>query len=160
MLVERKNLEFSYVQGMNVIAAPFLYAMKSELEAFYCFARFIEVNCPLYVKKTLDGVHRGLQVRQIRPLDIYDHVLILQVKILETSMATLDPELHTYLKGKGVAAQTYAFPSILTFSACTPPLDQVLALWDFLLAFGVHLNVICVVAQLHLYRQAILDDPR
>lgn len=56
-------LPFTYVQGMNVIAAPFLYTMPSELEAFFCFARFIEQSCPLYVQQTLEGVHRGLKVR-------------------------------------------------------------------------------------------------
>lgn len=55
--------EFSYVQGMNVLAAPFLYACQSEVEAFRCFSRFIEYCCPLYVQPTLSGVHRGLQVR-------------------------------------------------------------------------------------------------
>lgn len=55
-------LTFTYVQGMNVLAAPFLYTMPSELEAFFCFARFIEYSCPLYVQQTLEGVHRGLKV--------------------------------------------------------------------------------------------------
>ena len=53
---------FTYVQGMNVLAAPFLYTMPSELEAFYCFSNFIEVMCPSYVQPTLEGVHRGLKV--------------------------------------------------------------------------------------------------
>lgn len=48
---------------MNVLAAPFLYTLPSELEAFYCFSKFIEVCCPLYVQPTLEGVHRGLKVR-------------------------------------------------------------------------------------------------
>jgi len=47
---------------MNVLAAPFLYTMPSEVEAFYCFAKFIEECCPLYVQPTLEGVHRGLKV--------------------------------------------------------------------------------------------------
>ena len=37
--------------------------MPSELEAFFCFAKFIEEPCPLYVQPTLEGVHRGLRVR-------------------------------------------------------------------------------------------------
>jgi len=57
------RLNFTYVQGMNVLAAPFLYTLPSELEAFYCFSRFIESHCPLYVQPTLEGVHRGLKVR-------------------------------------------------------------------------------------------------
>lgn len=58
---EDQNLGFTYVQGMNVLAAPFLYTMPSELEAFFCFAKFIEESCPLYVQPTLEGVHQGLK---------------------------------------------------------------------------------------------------
>ena len=58
-----QRLAFNYVQGMNVLAAPFLYTMPTEVEAFYSFARFIERACPLYVQPTLEGVHRGLKVR-------------------------------------------------------------------------------------------------
>jgi cell cycle arrest protein BUB2 len=47
---------------MNVLAAPFLYTMPSELEAFFCFAKFIEEVCPTYVQPTLEGVHHGLKV--------------------------------------------------------------------------------------------------
>ena len=69
-LVDRQEssqqLGFTYVQGMNVLAAPFLYTMPSELEAFFCFAKFIEESCPLYVQPTLEGVHRGLRVRFIQ----------------------------------------------------------------------------------------------
>jgi cell cycle arrest protein BUB2 len=60
---ETNQLGFTYVQGMNVLAAPFLYTMPSEVEAFYCFSKFIEEACPLYVQPTLEGVHRGLKVK-------------------------------------------------------------------------------------------------
>jgi cell cycle arrest protein BUB2 len=49
---------------------------------------------------------------------------------------------------------------VLTLCACTPPLDQVLQLWDFLLAFGVHLNVLCVIAQLLLMRDDVMAMAR
>lgn len=42
--------------------------MPSELEAFFCFAKFIEEACPLYVQPTLEGVHSGLKVIPDRPL--------------------------------------------------------------------------------------------
>ncbi|KAF8971039.1 bub2 protein [Flammula alnicola] len=122
---EIDQLGFTYVQGMNVLAAPFLYTMPSEVEAFFCFAKFIEESCPLYVQPTLEGVHRGLKL--------------------------LDRCLQFNL-----SAEIYAFPSVLTLCACTPPLDQVLQLWDFLLAFGVHLNVLCVIAQLLLMRDEVM----
>jgi hypothetical protein len=50
--------------------------------------------------------------------------------------------------------------AMLTMCACTPPLDQVLQLWDFLLAFGVHLNVLCVIAQLLLMRDEVMTSTR
>ncbi|KAJ3492137.1 hypothetical protein NLI96_g233 [Meripilus lineatus] len=133
------HLGFTYVQGMNVLAAPFLYTMPSELEAFFCFAKFIEESCPLYVQPTLEGVHRGL-------------------KLLDRCLKIVDPELYGHLRAKNLAAEIYAFPSVLTLCACTPPLDQVLQLWDFLLAFGVHLNVLCVIAQLLLMRDKLMQS--
>jgi hypothetical protein len=61
-LQDTQAMSFTYVQGMNVLAAPFLYTMPSEVEAFFCFSKFIEECCPLYVQPTLEGVHRGLKV--------------------------------------------------------------------------------------------------
>jgi hypothetical protein len=57
---------------MNVLSAPFLYTMPSQLEAFACFSTFIEHSCPLYVQPTLVGVHRGLKVglALFRPLTL------------------------------------------------------------------------------------------
>lgn len=136
----RDDLEFTYVQGMNVLAAPFLYIMPTEIEAFWSFAKFIEVHCPLYVQPTLEGVHRGL-------------------KLLDACLKRLDRELYNHLRSKNLSAEIYAFPSVLTLCACTPPLDQVLQLWDFLLAFGVHLNVLCVIAQMLLMRDELIVSP-
>ncbi|CAE6357907.1 unnamed protein product [Rhizoctonia solani] len=133
------QLPFRYVQGMNVLAAPFLYSLSSELEAFHCFSRFIEIECPLYVQPTLEGVHRGL-------------------KLLDRCLQIADPELFQHLRSKNLSAEIYAFPSVLTLCACTPPLAEVLRLWDFLLAFGVHLNILCVIAQLFLMRDSILSS--
>lgn len=50
-----------YVQGCNVLAAPFLYVLPSQLEAWACFTTFIEKQAPRYVRPTLVGVHDGLQ---------------------------------------------------------------------------------------------------
>jgi len=130
-----------YVQGMNVLAAPFLYAARSEAEAFVAFHRFITHECPGYVRGAMDGVHKGLA--------LVDRVL-----------AVVDPKLSLYLIGKGMHAELYAFPSVLTLCACTPPLPEVLRLWDFLFAYGAHLNILCIVAQLVMLRQSILTSPR
>lgn len=53
----------TYVQGMNVLAGPFLLALP-EVEAFHSFSTFIFKWCPLYVQPTMRGVHCGLRVTQ------------------------------------------------------------------------------------------------
>eukprot|EP00842_Homolaphlyctis_polyrhiza_P000077 jgi/Hompol1/106/HPOL_002019-RA len=131
------NLRFTYVQGMNVLAAPFLYVLP-ELDAFFTFASFIQHSCPLYVQPALEGVHCG-------------------VKLLDKCLQEIDPELFDYLKCKQLTATVYAFPSVMTFSVSTPPLDQVLHLWDFLLAYGVHLNILCILAQLLEIKQDLMS---
>ncbi|KAJ3040859.1 hypothetical protein HDV00_010319 [Rhizophlyctis rosea] len=130
------NLKYSYVQGMNVLAGPFLYVMP-ELDAFYSFMQFIQCTCPLYVQPQLEGVHCGAE-------------------LMDRCMQIVDPQLYEHLKAKRLNAKLYAFPSIMTLSACTPPLEEVLRLWDFYIAFGVHLNILCVIAQLTLVRDQIL----
>ena len=60
--MQDSGVDAQYVQGMNVISAPFLYAARSEVEAFSLFSIFIQRECPGYVKPTMEGVHRGLKV--------------------------------------------------------------------------------------------------
>lgn len=131
-----------YVQGMNVLAAPFLYAAHSEVQAFAGFNKLITTVCPGYVRGgSMDGVHKGLA--------LVDEVL----KIV-------DVKLYAYLMSKDMTAKIYGFASVLTLSACTPPLPEVLVLWDFLFAYGPHLNLLCIVAQLVLIRDQLLTSSR
>ncbi|ELR06855.1 hypothetical protein VC83_04839 [Pseudogymnoascus destructans] len=130
----------TYVQGMNVLAAPFLYTARSESEAFVAFYRFITHEVPGYVRGAMSGVHKGLA-------------------LVDKVLSIVDPKLSLYLMGKGMHAELYAFPSVLTLCACTPPLPEVLRLWDFLFAYGAHLNILCIVAQLVMLRNSILSSP-
>ncbi|KAI0486060.1 rab-GTPase-TBC domain-containing protein [Xylaria cf. heliscus] len=129
----------TYVQGMNVLAAPFLYAARSEAEAFVAFHQLLTKECPGYIRGAMDGVHRGL---------------VLVDKVL----GIVDTKLSLYLTSKGLSAEIYAFPSVLTLCACTPPLPEVLRLWDFLFAYGPHLNILCIVAQLIMMRNELLGS--
>ncbi|KAL4780200.1 rab-GTPase-TBC domain-containing protein [Aspergillus varians] len=129
-----------YVQGMNVLCAPFLYAARSEVEAFALFHTFITRECPGYIRGAMDGVHRGLF-------------------LVDRCLEIVEPKLAAYLFSKGLQAKLYAFPSVLTLCACTPPLPEVLHLWDFLFAYGPHLNILCIVAQLILMRDTLLKSP-
>lgn len=130
-----------YVQGMNVLCAPFLYASRSEVEAFALFHHFVTQECPGYVRGAMDGVHKGL-------------------KLVDKCLEVVEPKLANHLFGKGMYAELYAFPSVLTLCACTPPLPEVLHLWDFLFAYGPHLNILCIVAQLIRIRDKLLASPR
>lgn len=132
--------QIGYVQGMNVLCGPFLYASRSEVEAFTAFERLITKECPGYVRGSMEGVHKGLA--------LVDRVL-----------HVVDPKLYSYLMSYNLEAKIYAFASVLTMCACTPPLPEVLQLWDFLFAYGPHLNILCIVAQLILIRDQILNSP-
>ncbi|KAJ6101844.1 hypothetical protein N7486_004271 [Penicillium sp. IBT 16267x] len=131
-----------YVQGMNVLCAPFLYAARSEVEAFALFHFFVTKECPGYIRGAMDGVHRGL-------------------RLVDRCLEIVEPKLAAHLFSKGMYAELYAFPSVLTLCACTPPLPEVLHLWDFLFAYGSHLNIVCIVAQLVRMRDTLLasDNP-
>ena len=130
-----------YVQGMNVLSAPFLYASRSESEAFALFHHFLTTECPGYVRGAMEGVHRGLA-------------------LVDKCLALVEPKLSQFLLSKGMHAEIYAFPSVLTLCACTPPLPEVLHLWDFLFAYGPHLNILCIVAQLLMLKDQLLASPR
>ncbi|KAI1613355.1 cell cycle arrest protein BUB2 [Exophiala viscosa] len=130
----------TYLQGVNVLAAPLLYASRSEAQAYALLTCLLTEHIPTYLSPTMSGVHRGL--------DLIDRIL-----------SYINPTLSAYLLSKSLPAKIYAFPSVLTLCACTPPLPEVLKLWDFLFAFGVHLNVICVVAQLLLLKDQLLNEP-
>lgn len=130
-----------YVQGMNVLCAPFLYAARSEVEAFALFHYFITKECPGYIRGAMDGVHRGLQ-------------------LVDRCLEIVDAKLASHLFSRGMYAELYAFPSVMTLCACTPPLPEVLHLWDFLFAYGPHLNILCIVAQLNRIRDTILQSER
>src|SRR6201999_1394911 len=105
------------------------------------FERCISNEVPAYVRGSMEGVHKGLA-------------------IVDKLLAIIDPELSHYLLSKSMKAEIYAFPSVLTMCACTPPLPEVLQLWDFLFAYGPHLNILCIVAQLTIMRSQILQSPR
>lgn len=96
---------------MNVLAAPFLYTMPSELEAFFCFSKFIEESCPLYVQPTLEGVHRGLKVPLLHSNSLgLRHLTYFYLQLLDRCLQFVDPELFGYLRSKNLSAEIYAFP--------------------------------------------------
>ncbi|KAJ2964904.1 hypothetical protein NQZ79_g353 [Umbelopsis isabellina] len=131
-----KYWQFSYVQSMSCLVLPFVNVM-SELDAFFSFTTFVRHCCPLYVQPNCIGARCG-------------------AKLLEACLKILDPELLGYLHGKGLDAEEYAHQDISTFSASALPFSETLHLWDIMLAFGFHLNIVFIVARLVRRRKKIL----
>eukprot|EP00767_Chilomastix_cuspidata_P003080 gnl/Chilomastix_cuspidata/3200.p1 GENE.gnl/Chilomastix_cuspidata/3200~~gnl/Chilomastix_cuspidata/3200.p1 ORF type:complete len:345 (-),score=160.20 gnl/Chilomastix_cuspidata/3200:962-1996(-) len=125
-----------YVQGMNVLCAPLLYVMP-EVEAFFCFRRLVKCVCPFYVTQNIEGVMAG-------------------VELLDRVIAAADPVLAEHLRTHDVHAHTWGVPPVMTFGAASPPLAEVLILWDFLLAFGLHWGIVCTAARVVALRDRVL----
>jgi hypothetical protein len=53
----------------------------------------------------------------------------------------------------------YFQSAVLTLCANTPSLPQLLQLWDYLLSFGTHLSILCILAQLLLIRDELMASP-
>jgi len=134
---EEERLSFAYVQGMNALCGPLLYVLP-ELDAFYCFEVLVTQLVPGYVWKNMNGVLSGCH-------------------LVEECLKQFDITLWEHMTKKlKVSSKVYAFAPLLTLSACSPPLENVLQLWDFYFAAGVHLNVPVLAAQFILRRQSIL----
>jgi cell cycle arrest protein BUB2 len=128
-----------YVQGMNVLAAPFLYVMN-ELDAYACLCRLLNHHCPQYITKDLRGAHDG-------------------ALLLQTIVEYIDPELATHLSTAyhGDWGSVTSLPTLLSLSASKPiALSELLKLWDALFACGVHMNVVFTAAHIILLRDRLL----
>ncbi|KAG7662898.1 cdc16 [[Candida] subhashii] len=129
-----------YVQGLNVLLAPIAYVChKSEPQSFAILHNLITNHIPLYITPDLEGVHTA-------------------ISLVEVVLKIIDPILSEYFNSKLLNAEIYAFAPILTLCASTPPLKSVLKLWDFLFAYGTHMNILFVVAQLIINRTSLLQS--
>ncbi|KAL4164534.1 hypothetical protein KRP22_004400 [Phytophthora ramorum] len=126
-----------YVQGMNVLCAPLLYVLP-EPDAYHTFCQLIVRHCPHYMAPQLKGVEKGCA-------------------LVDKCLETLDPVLYRHLSSRGITAQIYALPLILSLFACVPPLHELLRVWDVLFAVGVHFVVVLAVAHTVLLREQLLN---
>ena len=130
-----------YVQGMNVLAAPFLYVMN-ELDGYACFGRLLNHHCPQYITKDLHGAQQA-------------------ARLLQEIVMFIDPELDTHMTTTyhGDWGSVTSLPTLLSFSADKPceRLDELLKLWDVLFALGVHMNVLFVAAHMMTLRDLLLN---
>jgi len=128
-----------YIQGMNALCGAFLYVLP-EVDAFYCFYSLVTEHCFQYLVPSISGVYEGLN-------------------LLTKALEYVDPELYHYLLSKGYK-EALLMHTVLSLNTGTPPLEEVLHLWDFIFAFGIHMNVVFTLAQLILMRDMLLTHPR
>lgn len=123
-----------------MLLGPFLYVMP-ELESYYCFHALTTQMLLSYCDKNLSGVHHGIQ-------------------LLDRCMYIFDKELHQHILSKIQGLQIFALRFIMTLMANAQPLTQVIALWDRILAIGVHSGVLVFAAHLMTFRSALLAEKR
>jgi cell cycle arrest protein BUB2 len=95
--------------------------------------------------------------------------------LLDALLEETDPVLWSHFQSKQLKPQMYAFPSkrklyfdcsqtlfiaIMTFCACTEPLDEAIMIWDYFIAQGFTMNVFSALAQLQAMRDDLLKSPR
>jgi cell cycle arrest protein BUB2 len=127
-----------YVQGMNVLVAPFLFLMP-EVDAYTAFMALISRHCPRYVVSNLDGVHHGCS-------------------LVDRTLEILDPVLHRHIIDKKLRPEIFAFPFTMTLLANMSPLSEVIRLWDAIFAFGIHFDILLVTCHLMLMREDLLAE--
>ncbi|KAL6065434.1 putative mitotic check point protein BUB2 [Balamuthia mandrillaris] len=160
---EARNQRIAYVQGLNTVAAMFLYVMP-ELDAFHCLRELVLSHCPLYyrskktdqqqVEEKLKAGEKGEEEEEseekhwsVKPA----------VRLVQLCLEIVDSPLYDHLNKCGVSPYLYT-PYILTFNACSRPLDQIIELWDMMLAFGMHLNILFTVARIVIHREELLKE--
>eukprot|EP00727_Mastigamoeba_balamuthi_P013776 m51a1_g9020 hypothetical protein (339) ;mRNA; f:180811-182436 len=131
---DKQHQKGGYVQGMNLIAGVLLYVMP-EADAFEALQTIVSQHAPAYFRPDLLGVHHGIE-------------------LLRVCLRILDPELYAHLARSNFHVQTLMHP-VLSLGTATPPLDEVLHLWDYLLAFGLHISVIVAAVQIIMMRQEL-----
>lgn len=128
----------TYVQGMNVLLAPIMFAFyKSEPQAYAVFYSLVTEKMPLYVSPNLEGALTGAD-------------------LVDAALQLLDSKLYTFLSSRFLKAKIYAFPLVMTLCASVQPLDAVLRLWDIMFAFGTHLNIFFIVSLLITNKRTIM----
>ncbi|RHY47755.1 hypothetical protein DYB34_011778 [Aphanomyces astaci] len=101
---------FRYFQGMNILCGIFLYVLPED-DAYLSLELFVTKHCPRYVAPQLAGVH-------------------VACGLVDRCLQTLDYKLYKHLLSRGITAKVYAYPIILSFFACIPPLSELLHIWD------------------------------
>jgi len=130
----------NYSQGMDILAGCLLFVMP-ETDAMAGMDRLINECFPVYWIKDdqrlcdLAGAFAG-------------------ARLVKNIISEVDVDLAERLSKADPLV--YAFHAVTSIGGIAQPFQEVLRLWDFMFCFGVHINVVCVAAQIILKRNEIL----
>jgi cell cycle arrest protein BUB2 len=127
----------TYIQGLNVVAAVFLHVMP-ELDAYFCCEAFVKAHCAYFQRGSVSDA------------------LFVGCELVHKCLRDHDPELCDRFVAAKMPVQ-FVLSSVMTFSADSPPLREVVSLWDYMFATGTHLNVFLITARLMLARATLLQ---
>eukprot|EP00727_Mastigamoeba_balamuthi_P007865 m51a1_g37 hypothetical protein (322) ;mRNA; f:140139-141897 len=102
-----------YVQGINAIAGAMLYVLP-EVDASEVLHCVVHEHLPQYFALNLPGVHKALA-------------------ITAAALRLFDPTLYEHLTAFGFHPQLITH-LVLSLGTSTPPLEEVLHIWDFVFA--------------------------
>ncbi|XP_013411982.1 TBC1 domain family member 15 isoform X2 [Lingula anatina] len=106
------NFDLGYVQGMSDLLAPILVIMDNEVDAFWCFAGFMEI------------VARNFEMDQKGMKD--------QLQQLNTLMQLLDPQLYNYLESHESSNMYFCFRWLLILFKREFTFPDIMRLWEVL----------------------------
>nr|XP_022906269.1 TBC1 domain family member 15-like isoform X2 [Onthophagus taurus] len=106
------NFDLGYVQGMSDLLSPILYLMQSEIDAFWCFAGFMEK-----VNNNFDVDQAGMKA---------------QLQHLHTLLQFIDPELLNYLDTHESGNMFFCFRWLLVWFKRELEMEDVMRLWEVL----------------------------
>jgi cell cycle arrest protein BUB2 len=120
-------LDKGYVQGMNVLLAPFLWIMP-EFDGYLCFHRLVTHHIPSYITEKLEGVFRAIELTTV-------------------CLPVIDPTLSNCINKREMKFPVFSLRFILTMMA-NKPLDDVIHIWDAIFAYGAHFSIYIFFAYL------------
>lgn len=128
-----------YIQGMNVLLAPILITCDVEPLCYLIFETLMIEKLSSYFKESLslDNIHKGC-------------------RLVEIVLKYIDPSLYNKLNKKmKYPLQYVVMPFVMTLSASAEPIHEVIKIWDYMMAYGCHMNILFTVAQLVMWRDHI-----
>ncbi|XP_078000434.1 TBC1 domain family member 15-like isoform X2 [Glandiceps talaboti] len=106
------NFDLGYVQGMSDLLSPILVVMEDEVDAFWCFVGFMDMEG---VRNNFDLDQEGMKQQLIN---------------LNTLLHFLDPELYNYLDSKDSSNLYFCFRWLLIKFKREFSFADIMRLWE------------------------------